>query len=130
MNRYLPVLLLIAMALLIAGCGKKMSEEELFTQAAQFQKEGKYQEAIDSYQQLISKYPNGKYCAQSQFMTGFIYANEMKEYEKARTAYQKFIDTYPNHEMIKDARWELDHLGSDINEIEELTTAPADTSGK
>lgn len=128
MNRFTSIIVLLALVILVASCGKKVSEEELFTQAAQLQKEGKYNEAIDIYNQLIKKFPSGEFGAQSQFMIGFIYANELKDLENAGKAYQKFIDSYPNHEMVKDAHWELENLGIDINEIEELTTAPKDTA--
>ena len=30
------------------------------------------------------------------------------------------MTNYPNDEMAKDAKWELDHLGQDINSIDEL----------
>jgi hypothetical protein len=61
-------------------------------------------------------------------MIGFIYANELKDFEKAKIAYEKFLKDFPEHEMAKDARWEIDHLGKDISDIEELTSASSDTT--
>ena len=55
-------------------------------------------------------------------MIGYIFANHIQDYDAAREAYQKYLDNYSNDEMAKDARWELDHLGQDIDSIEELTT--------
>jgi TolA-binding protein len=111
------------------GCGKRMSEDEMFTQANNLQMEGKYKEAIEVYIKISKKFSHSPKCPQAQFMIGFIYANELKDLEKAKLAYEEFLKKYPEHEMAKDARWELEHLGQDINDIQELTkSAPADTT--
>ncbi len=70
-------------------------------------------------------------------MVGYLYANHLKNKDQAKAAYQTFIRDYPEHELVKDAQWELDHLGKDVNEIEELnrilsrdsTGAKVDTAG-
>ncbi len=103
------------------GCGPGATDGEMFAQANQFQVEGKYEEAISEYNKLIEKYSDSSYGPQAQFMIGFIYANELEDQEKATEAYEKFLKIYPDHEMAKDANWELEHLGQDINDIEELT---------
>ena len=61
-------------------------------------------------------------------MIGFIYANEVKNLDKAKEAYEKFLKAYPEHEMAKDAKWELDHLGQDIDDIEALIKSNSDST--
>jgi tetratricopeptide (TPR) repeat protein len=77
-----------------------------------------YQRAIDAYERLIKKYPESKYQAQSLFMVGYIYANHLKDYEHAKESYNKFLDKYPQHELVTSVKWELEHLGKDISDID------------
>lgn len=125
MKRTITLLTVIPLLFLIVlGCEKKPSEDQLFNDAKKLQEEGKYTDAVASYQNLVNQYPRGKYAPQSQFMIGFIYANELKEYDKAEKAYQKFLDAYSSSAdsgMVASAQWELKNLGKDINEIEDLS---------
>lgn len=120
MKKWMYIPLCIVLIALIAGCAKKPGEEELFTDAKRFQEQSQFQQAIDKYQQLIQLYPQSPLCAQSQFMIGYIYANHLQNFDQARQAYETYLENYPNDEMAKDAKWELDHLGQDINSIDEL----------
>ncbi|KPL06991.1 hypothetical protein AMJ86_06315 [bacterium SM23_57] len=120
MKLWITVPLCILIIGLIFGCAKKPGEEELFTEAKQFQEQSQFQQAVEKYEELIKLYPKSPLCAQSQFMIGYIYANHIQEYEKARQAYLTYLEKYSDDEMVKDAKWELDHLGEDINSIDEL----------
>ena len=122
MTRWIAVPICILIMAMVWSCAKKPGEEELFTQAKQFQEQSQFQQAVEKYDELIQLYPKSPLCAQSQFMIGYIFANHIQDYDAAREAYQKYLDNYSNDEMAKDARWELDHLGQDIDSIEELTT--------
>ncbi len=120
--------LILTALLIVLGCGEKVSVEEMFTNANQLQKEGHYEEAIKVYQKLIQEHPKSEYSPKAQFMIGFIYANELEDMDRAKLAYEKFVEDYPEHEMVSAAEWEIENLGRDINEIEELTTTEADSS--
>lgn len=120
MKLWITVPLCILIIGLIFGCAKKPGEEELFTEAKQFQEQSQFQQAVEKYEDLIRLYPKSPLCAQSQFMIGYIYANHIQEYDKARQAYVTYLEKYSDDEMVKDAKWELDHLGEDINSIDEL----------
>jgi outer membrane protein assembly factor BamD (BamD/ComL family) len=123
MSRWMAVPLFVLVVLMIWGCAKKPGEEELFTEAKGFQEQSQFQQAVDTYQELIRLYPKSPLCAQSQFMVGYIYANHIQDYDAARDAYQTYLELYFDDEMVKDAKWELDHLGQDINSIDELLQA-------
>ena len=120
MKKWMIIPLCIILIAVIAGCAKKPGEEELFTDAKRFQEQSQFQQAVDKYKQLIELYPKNPLCAQSQFMIGYIYANHIQNYDAARQAYQTYLQKYSNDEMAKDAQWELEHLGQDINSIDEL----------
>ena len=112
---------------LIIGCQKGPKAEELFNEAKELQEEQKYDEAVVKYEQLVELHPRSQFAPQSQFMIGFIYANEIKELEKAKVAYETFLSQYADRSdsgMVASAEWELRNLGKDINEIEDLSLTP------
>ena len=81
---------------------------------------GEYQKSVNMYIKLIENYPESDYISQSMFMIGYRYANDLKELDKAKEAYENFLEKYSDHELASSVRWELDHLGQDISEIEFL----------
>ena len=125
MKRLVILLSLIPLVFLLsAGCAKKPSEDQLFADARKFQEEGKYAESVTGYEKLIQVHPRGKYAPQAQFMIGFICANELRDLPKAEIAYKAFLEKYSakaDSGMVASARWELENLGKDINQIEDLS---------
>jgi outer membrane protein assembly factor BamD (BamD/ComL family) len=126
MKRLVILLSLIPVVFLlgVASCAKKPSEDQLFGDARKLQEEGKYAEAVTGYEKLIQVHPKGKYAPQAQFMIGFICANELKDLAKAEKAYKAFLEKYAaksDSGMVASARWELENLGKDINQIEDLS---------
>jgi outer membrane protein assembly factor BamD (BamD/ComL family) len=84
-----------------------------------------FDRGIDTFNKVVEKYPETTSAAPSQFMIGFIYANNSLKLEEARTAYNTFLENYPDHELATSVRWELKYLGKDINEIPELQNLDA-----
>lgn len=125
MKRIIVLLSFMPLVLLMAGgCQKKPAEEMIFNEAKKFQEEGKYSEAVASYEKLVQQHPRGKYAPQSQFMVGFILANELKDVKGAEAAYKAFLKKYSSKAdsgMVASAEWELKNLGKDINEIQDLS---------
>lgn len=89
-----------------------------------------FNESIVSHKKLIEKYPSSKYAVQSLFMIGFIYANNLNDLDKAREYYKKFLKKYPENELVNSVKWELDHLGQDINEMEFLAQPESKNQAK
>ena len=84
-----------------------------------------YAKAIELHLHLIEKFPDSNYTPQARFMVGFMYANELKDYDMARHYYNDFIKHHPDHELNDSVKWELEHLGQDVNEqMTELLEAP------
>jgi outer membrane protein assembly factor BamD (BamD/ComL family) len=131
------VIILMALAVAVAACKRGPTQDELMEKARKFQEESNFQAAIDCYQDIVKRFPKSQQAPQCQFMVGYLYANHLKNIEQAKDAYRMFIRNYPEHELIKDAQWELDHLGKDVNDIEELNkilgkdtaSAKSDTAG-
>jgi TolA-binding protein len=56
----------------------------------------KYDEAINTYNTIISKYPDSKEAINAYIQIGSIYEEFLKDKQKAIEAYQKFLDKYGN----------------------------------
>ncbi len=78
----------------------------------------KFQKAIETWERLIETYPESRLITNTKFMIGYCYANDIKDLEQARAAYEKFLEEYPDHELVASVKWELEHLGEDISDIE------------
>lgn len=78
-----------------------------------------FRKAIDMYKSIQRDYSaDSSLVAQCQFMTGYIYANDLHEYENARKEYEKFLELFPNNDLADDVAWELENLGKDISQIQ------------
>jgi len=86
--------------------------------------------AIENFKNIVHYYPQGKRAAESLFMMGFINANDLKKYDDAKKYYTEFIQKYPKHELAPSARYELDNLGKDINELPFLKQISRDSTAK
>jgi outer membrane protein assembly factor BamD (BamD/ComL family) len=75
-----------------------------------------FAKAIEYHKLLTERFPDSQYAAQASFMTGFIYANDLRDYDVARHIYNEFLEKYPEHELVESVKWELQHLGKDVNE--------------
>ena len=78
--------------------------------------------AINTYQEIIHKYKGSSFESMSQFMIGYIYANVQTNIPKAKVAYQTFLQKYPEHELAPSVQFELEYLGKQIDNIDELTS--------
>ncbi len=87
-----------------------------------------FENSIVSHKRLIEKFPQSSLRAQSLFLIGFHYANSLQDTANARIYYERFLKTYPDHELASSVKWELDHLGQDINEIEFLKSDSSESS--
>jgi outer membrane protein assembly factor BamD len=76
-----------------------------------FEKQGKYSEAIQAYQQVVSKYPGDAIADDAQYQLGYVLLRQSREgsYDraasvKAREAFEDFVNRYPNSEKVPQAR--------------------------
>jgi tetratricopeptide (TPR) repeat protein len=75
-----------------------------------------YPKAVETFTQITETYSDTlRLVAQSQFLIGFVYNNFAPDTAKARAAYLKFLEKYPKHELAASVKWEVEHLGKDIN---------------
>lgn len=81
-----------------------------------------FNSSVKTHDRLIKQCPESQLAAQSLFMMGYHYANSIGNLDSAKIYYKKFIDQYPENELVNSVKWELEHLGQDINDIDFLQT--------
>jgi TolA-binding protein len=169
MKRWQGWIAAFLVAVVMAGCGEKLTEEQLRANAVDFESREQwknaaemyarlvkaypkspradetlyrlgvlyannlkeYQKSVEAYKQLVNKYPKSNYVIQSSFMIGYRYANDIKDLTNAKKYYEEFLQKWPNHELASSVKWELEHLGKDISEMElQLGTPSQDAAAK
>ncbi|MEO0339521.1 MAG: tetratricopeptide repeat protein [Bacteroidota bacterium] len=73
--------------------------------------------AVDLLAWINDKYPDSKNNAQALFLRAFTLDDGLKEFDQAGLLYQEFIDKYPDDPFADDAKFSLDNLGKDVNEL-------------
>ncbi len=84
--------------------------------------------AIISYNEVVTDYPDSEQAPKALFSIGYIYANELGEAESATAYYSQFLEKYPDHEMAPSVEFELKYLGKSLEEIPELQHLLSKTS--
>lgn len=107
----------VILAITLAACSGKKSEEEYLSIATEHFNKEEYNLAIENYNYLLENYPDGIKTPQATFMIGYIYANNIENFDQARKYYTLFIEKYPEHELARSAQYELETMGQDINEL-------------
>jgi len=105
------------MMILLFNCEEKKSETEYFQEAYGQYNQEKYVEAIQNFKKIIEYYPEGENAPKATFMIGYINANNTKNLDEAKKYYEMFIKKYPKNDLVDDAKYELETLGQDINDL-------------
>lgn len=77
-------------------------ETALYDSSLANYREGKYEGAIDGFQEFLKKYPKSDLADNAQFWIGESHT-ALKQYEQAILAYQQVIKNYPNGNKVPNA---------------------------
>ncbi len=78
------------------------------------------QKRIDTFQEIVDKFPDDAHAPQAMFMIGFVYAEEMHDYVMAERSLNAVVQKYPDSEMAETARWMLENLDKPLPKFENL----------
>ena len=121
MKKVIVSILVIVFSLnIFVGCKKRSSDEDYFSLAYEYMGKEQWSDAERYFQKVLNEYPNGNFSSKSLFMVGFINANYLRNYEKAEKYYNDFISKYPDHELAESAKYEIKHMGENIDDLEFL----------
>lgn len=99
-RRSLVLIGIMAVPLLMAGCGhfsETIQSRQNFEEAHLLFKQGRYQESLDSYEQIIDSYPTTGDRALFEMGLNYSYPdNEQKDYGKSQDCFRKLIADYPD----------------------------------
>jgi TolA-binding protein len=73
--------------------------------------------AVQSFQQIISSYPDFDKAALCIFLQAFVYENQMQQYDAAKKLYRDFLEKYPDHELAEDALVSIQNMGKSLEEL-------------
>ncbi len=102
---------------LVLSCSEEMGEKEYFDLANQYMGQQNWEKAEQNFEIIYQKFPNGVFSSKALFMMGYLNANHLNNLEKARKYYTEFLEKYPNHELADDAKYELENLGKDVEDL-------------
>jgi outer membrane protein assembly factor BamD (BamD/ComL family) len=108
----------IILAIALFSCTETKTEAEYYKLAYDQYNEGNYEESIKNFKSLIDNYPAGENAPNTIFMLGFINANHLEQFEEAEKYYNMFLEKFPKHELVSSAKYELETLGKDVNELD------------
>ncbi|MEA1973909.1 MAG: peptidyl-prolyl cis-trans isomerase [Candidatus Cloacimonadota bacterium] len=87
-----------------------LTPKELFELAQKSKNQKRYAQSIKYYDEIISKYKDGKNDANAQFMKGYLYSEEMNDKEKAISTFKTFLKIYSDNDLAESAKAMLDDL--------------------
>jgi outer membrane protein assembly factor BamD (BamD/ComL family) len=108
---------IILVTFFILSCSDKASEKEYFDLATQYMDQQSWDKAEEYFNKVLQEYPNGLFSSKALFMVGYLNANHMKNFDKARKYYSEFLEKYPDHELADAARYELEHMGKEVDDL-------------
>lgn len=99
--------------------------EALYAMGSIYQNQKEFPKAVDVYKQIAKEYPEHATASSASFLVGFIYNNDLKNLGAAKAAYEEFLQRYPSSPMASSAKFELDNLGKEPEELikEKVQTA-------
>lgn len=96
-----------------------MASEYLFQLGLLYQKQRKFDQAINAFDKVYREYPDSKHARNAVFLQGFLYANVLNNYDKAREKYQLYLEKFSaaDAKMTNDVQLELQNMGKSPDEL-------------
>ncbi len=127
-NIYLRSFLVCIITIPIFICGfsyigEGLQAKSIFQEANDFFNQGKYEDSLSRYQQIIENNPS--VADRVLFEMGIIYAypkNEKKDFQKALECFQKLIKNYPDSEYRQNSQMMVFQVNNIINKDKIIAT--------
>jgi outer membrane protein assembly factor BamD (BamD/ComL family) len=115
--RNLLILSGLILIVLITACTDVKSEKEYFDLGYEKYNNEEYEAALVNFKNILKHYPDSELASKATFMVGFINANHLNNLEEAKIHYEMFIKKYPDNELVDSAKYELETLGKNIEDL-------------
>jgi tol-pal system protein YbgF len=88
--------------------GGSLNERDAYNAAFELTKQKRFQQAIDAFNELLVKYPNGQYSGNAFYWLGELYlALPEPNLEKARQSFMQVVNLYPTNPKVADSLYKL-----------------------
>ncbi|MBK9732346.1 MAG: tetratricopeptide repeat protein [Chitinophagaceae bacterium] len=96
-----------------------MASQYLFELGMLYQKQRKFDQAVNVFDKVYREYPDSKHARNAVFLQGFLYANVLNNYGKANEKYQLYLDKFSaaDAKMTNDVQLELQNMGKSPDEL-------------
>jgi tol-pal system protein YbgF len=85
-----------------------LDERDAYNAAFELTKGRRFQQAIDAFNELLVKYPNGQYASNAYYWLGECYlALPDPNLEKARQSFMQVVNLYPTNAKVPDSLYKL-----------------------
>ncbi len=95
---------------IISAKSASLSDKAQFEKARIYRKKKKFSSALDSFAELIEKYPQSFHCAKAEKLIGDIYRYDLGDDAKAIQAYERVLKDYPRSPIVDEVREKLKEL--------------------
>jgi TolA-binding protein len=102
------IFFLLALSILIFGCGPKKHAEEYMKQAKLGIEQKKIPETVKAYETLVSEFPDDSLAPEALYQLGTLYQNKMvpnmketESMEKAVTVFKSVFEKYPDRRQAQ-----------------------------
>lgn len=105
--------MILILTLITWDCNQQITEDkseadielDIMQSAGDYLDKGNYEQAVSTYEQFITKYPNHPYVDDAAYRRAYISViadekNPYYDYKKAQLLFQNFIENYPNSRYI------------------------------
>lgn len=102
----LIVLSFAGMIVMMEGCSKQATEEELLKSATLHHGNDEFDAALNDFRELTIKYPKSDKMPEVLYAMGIIYQNEKKEFRTAESLYTKLVMKFPSDPTAQGAAYQ------------------------
>ncbi len=124
MKKGLIIVTSLLVLTLAVGCAKKMTEEQLYAQALDFQEKQQWDDVAKTYEKLVSMYPESPKADEHMYNLGMVYANNVKDYKAAIKTWKKLLDNYADSRLVVNTKFMIGYCyANNVGDLENARTA-------
>ncbi len=113
------IVLLSMAALGLASCAKKMSEEQLYAEAQNLEKQEKVDSLITIYEEFVDRFPKSEKADQALYRLALIYQNNKQDFKTAVAAHERLIKDYPQSRFVSQSHFMAAFIyANDLKDLE------------
>jgi len=82
---------------------------------------------------FVAQFPESKYAPYAQFLTGFVFSEELHNYVEAASAFEELLERYPDSKYAAAARWMLKNMAGEhppLHSVEDVVRIASEAGGK